>query len=141
MSETLKAAQRISFHAELSFDASPAPGLLLQLAGAVDVELRRPDGFRIDYRNEFTSRDPNTRSSQSPRRRCRGSESEAIHGEFTTNGRITNAVTNNSWSNSRPEVPQSRKGSRNEEDDNGNGHFFERIRPCGTLDRRHRRTR
>ena len=46
MSETLKAAPRIHFHAELAFDELPAPGFLVQLAGAADVELRRPDGFQ-----------------------------------------------------------------------------------------------
>jgi len=56
MSETLKAAQRIHFHAEISFDELAAPGLLLQLAGATDVELRRPDGFRIDYRDDISAK-------------------------------------------------------------------------------------
>jgi hypothetical protein len=55
MSEALKAAQRISFHAEVSFDDSPAPGFLIQLAGAMDVELRRPDGFRLDYRDDVSA--------------------------------------------------------------------------------------
>jgi hypothetical protein len=55
MSETLKAAQRISFHAEVTFDDTPAPGFLIQLAGATEVALRRPDGFRIDYRDDVSA--------------------------------------------------------------------------------------
>jgi hypothetical protein len=55
MSETLKAAQRISFHAEVTFDDAPAPGFLVQLAGATEVALRRPDGLRIDYRDDVSA--------------------------------------------------------------------------------------
>ena len=55
MSGALKAAQRISFHAEVSFDDAPAPGFLIQLAGATEVALRRPDGFRIDYRDDVSA--------------------------------------------------------------------------------------
>ncbi len=50
--DTLKTATRISFHAELTFDESPRPGLLVQTAGAVDVDLRRPDGLHVDYRDD-----------------------------------------------------------------------------------------
>ncbi|MBW2279537.1 MAG: DUF2092 domain-containing protein [Deltaproteobacteria bacterium] len=50
--DTLKAAKRLSFHAELTFDESPRPGLLVQTAGAVNVDLRRPNGLHVDYRDD-----------------------------------------------------------------------------------------
>jgi hypothetical protein len=54
--ETLKKAKRLSFHAEITFDTEPRPGLLVQLAGAVDVDLRRPDGLHFDYRDDGSAR-------------------------------------------------------------------------------------
>jgi len=51
-SDTLKHAKRLSFHAEIAFDEEPRPGLLVQLAGAVDIDLRRPNGLRVDYRDD-----------------------------------------------------------------------------------------
>ena len=55
-SDTLKHARRLSFHAEITFDEEPRPGLLVQLAGAVDIDLRRPDGLRVDYRDEGSAK-------------------------------------------------------------------------------------
>jgi hypothetical protein len=55
-SDTLKHAKRLSFHAELSFDEEPRPGLLVQLGGAVDIDLRRPNGLRVDYRDDGSAK-------------------------------------------------------------------------------------
>ena len=55
-SDTLKNAKSLSFHAELNFDEEPRPGLLVQLAGALDIDLRRPDGLHIDYRDDAGAR-------------------------------------------------------------------------------------
>lgn len=51
-SDTLKNAKRLSFHAEINFDTEPTPGLFVQLAGAVDVKLRRPDRLQVEYRDD-----------------------------------------------------------------------------------------
>jgi hypothetical protein len=53
MGDALHSAKQLSFHAELSFDEAPIRGLLVQLAGAVDVALRRPDGLRLQYRDDL----------------------------------------------------------------------------------------
>lgn len=54
--DLLKNAKHLSFHAEINFDEEPRPGLLVQLAGAVDVDLRRPNGLHFDYRDDGGAR-------------------------------------------------------------------------------------
>ena len=56
MSNALRSAQQLSFHAEISYDEAPIPGLLVQIAGALDVALRRPDGLRLEYRDDLGAR-------------------------------------------------------------------------------------
>jgi len=55
MAATLKTAKELTFHAELALD-DWIPGLLVQVAGAVDVALRRPNGLRVEYRDDLGAR-------------------------------------------------------------------------------------
>ncbi len=56
MSEELKKAGAFRFHAEINFDDVLVSGQKLQYAGAVDVTVRRPDGFYVDYRDDISAK-------------------------------------------------------------------------------------
>ena len=56
MSETLQAAERMSFHVELNFDDVLDDGQKIQFAGAVTVKLRKPNGLSIDYRDDLSAK-------------------------------------------------------------------------------------
>jgi hypothetical protein len=56
MSETLQAAQRMSFHVELNFDEVLDDGQKVQYAGAADVKLRKPNGLSVDYRDDLSAK-------------------------------------------------------------------------------------
>jgi hypothetical protein len=56
MSETLQAAERMSFHVELNFDDVLEDGQKVQFAGAATVKLRRPNGLSIDYRDDLSAK-------------------------------------------------------------------------------------
>lgn len=56
MSQTLQAAQQISFHVELDFDEVLYDGQKVQYAGAADVKLRKPNGLSVDYRDDLSAR-------------------------------------------------------------------------------------
>jgi len=56
MSDALKKAGSFRFHAEINFDDVLISGQKLQYAGAVDVTVRRPDGIRIDYRDDLSAK-------------------------------------------------------------------------------------
>lgn len=53
MSEELKQARTVRFHAEIEFDDVLRSGQKLQYAGAVDITMRRPDGVIVDYRDDL----------------------------------------------------------------------------------------
>lgn len=56
MTEALREAKQLQFHAELTHDEMPIPGLVVQIAGAMDVALRRPDGLRLEYRDDLAAK-------------------------------------------------------------------------------------
>ena len=56
MSETLQAAERMSFHVELNFDDVLDDGQKVQFAGAVTVKLRKPNGLSVDYRDDLSAK-------------------------------------------------------------------------------------
>jgi len=56
MSDTLKNAETLRFHAEINFDDVLISGQKLQFSGAADVTVRRPDGVYIDYRDDLNAK-------------------------------------------------------------------------------------
>ena len=56
MSNALKDAKNLRFHAEINFDDVLISGQKIQYAGAVDVTLRRPNGVYIDYRDDLSAK-------------------------------------------------------------------------------------
>jgi len=57
MTDTLKDAESISVHVEKSFDDVLVTGIKLQYSGAMDIDLRRPDRFHIDYGDDLSSKE------------------------------------------------------------------------------------
>ena len=57
MATHLAALQRFSFHAEISFDQRARWGELVQLSGAADFEVARPDRVYVDYRDDEAERE------------------------------------------------------------------------------------
>lgn len=55
MSEFLRKQQSLAFHSEVNFELY-GDDQKLQFAGAVDVRIRRPNRFSIDYRDDLASR-------------------------------------------------------------------------------------
>lgn len=56
MSEQLKSAQTFRFHAEILFDDLLPSDEKIQLAGALDATVKRPDGVSIDYRDDRSAK-------------------------------------------------------------------------------------
>lgn len=56
MSETLRAAERIRFRAEIEFDEVLDDGQRIQFAGATSVKLRKPNGLSVDYRDDVSAK-------------------------------------------------------------------------------------
>jgi len=56
MSDELKNARSLRFHAEINFDDVLVSFQKVQYAGAVDVTVRRPDGVYVDYRDDLSAK-------------------------------------------------------------------------------------
>lgn len=56
MATRLAATPSFSFHAEVDFDVRAAWGGLVQLAGAADFHVARPDRVSVDYRDDESAR-------------------------------------------------------------------------------------
>lgn len=57
MTETLREATSISVHVEKTFDDVLVTGIKIQYAGAMDIEVRRPDRFHVDYGDDLTAKE------------------------------------------------------------------------------------
>jgi len=56
MSSFLGSQKAFHFHAEVTFDDVPVPDIKVQYSGHMEAFLRRPDGLKVDYRDELTER-------------------------------------------------------------------------------------
>jgi len=56
MSDALKNAANLHFHAEINFDDVLISGEKIQYAGAADVTVRRPNGIYVDYRDDLSAK-------------------------------------------------------------------------------------
>lgn len=55
MADTLAGAKAITVHVEKAFDDVLVTGEKLQYSGAIDITLRRPDGFHLDYIDDLSA--------------------------------------------------------------------------------------
>ena len=57
MTDTLAAAQNVSFHVEKMFDVVLEDGLKVQYSGAIDIEMRRPDRLYVSYGDDLSAKE------------------------------------------------------------------------------------
>jgi hypothetical protein len=57
MAALLSSTEAFTLHIEKTFDEVQSDGAKVQFSGAADIAIRRPDGFYIDYGDQFTSKE------------------------------------------------------------------------------------
>ena len=57
MTDTLRDAKSISVHVEKTFDDVLVTGIKIQYSGAMDIDLRRPDRFHVDYGDDLSAKE------------------------------------------------------------------------------------